>query len=95
MKVASLLIFDSRTSHFWLGSILTNVRQKLRASGFRFPDDANARVISGEEEGTFGWIAVNFLLQTFAKGPSATVGALDMGGASVRQHATCSACSMA
>ncbi|PKI84453.1 Ynd1p [Malassezia vespertilionis] len=44
------------------------------------------RVISGEEEGLFGWIAINYLMDGF-KDPSvgnATFGFLDMGGASTQ-----------
>jgi apyrase len=41
-------------------------------------------VISGEEEGTFGWVAVNYLQNTLSADPSTTIGALDMGGASTQ-----------
>lgn len=41
----------------------------------------HVRVITGEEEGMLGWLAVNYLMHEF--GPQAsTVGFLDMGGAS-------------
>ena len=39
------------------------------------------RIISGIEEGVYGWLSVNHLLNRFDYGKS-TVGALDMGGAS-------------
>jgi Golgi nucleoside diphosphatase len=50
----------------------------------------NIRIISGEEEGTFGWLSVNYLLKSFenmaafAKGHLQTYGFLDMGGASAQ-----------
>jgi apyrase len=45
----------------------------------------SARVISGVEEGVFGWIAVNFILGHLSHGgPFPTVGALDLGGASTQ-----------
>mmetsp|Transcript_32404 Transcript_32404/g.52434 ORF Transcript_32404/g.52434 Transcript_32404/m.52434 type:complete len:520 (+) Transcript_32404:82-1641(+) len=50
----------------------------------------NARIISGEEEGVFGWIQLNFLLGIIgargdlAKEKAKTVTAFDLGGASVQ-----------
>lgn len=41
------------------------------------------RVISGTEEGVFGWVSVNHLLGNFVN-KRKTVGALDMGGASMQ-----------
>ena len=44
-----------------------------------------ARVISGEEEGVYGWITVNYLSGTLMHASSQTAyGALDMGGASTQ-----------
>ncbi|XP_019619721.1 PREDICTED: LOW QUALITY PROTEIN: ectonucleoside triphosphate diphosphohydrolase 1-like [Branchiostoma belcheri] len=44
-----------------------------------------AKVISGEEEGVFGWISVNFLRGVFdSNRDTTTYGALDMGGASTQ-----------
>ncbi len=63
--------------------ILASVRQFLSQSGFLFKD-SNARVISGEEEGAFGWVAVNYLKNTLTGEPGQTFGALDMGGASTQ-----------
>ncbi|WFD26030.1 apyrase [Malassezia nana] len=48
------------------------------------PDSAcsgHVRVISGEEEGLFGWLAINYLMRGFEPG-SRPYGFLDMGGAS-------------
>lgn len=47
--------------------------------------ESSARVISGEEEGVYGWIAVNYTLGHLEHGgPFPTVGALDLGGASTQ-----------
>lgn len=63
---------------------------------FSLPDCAeNIRVITGEEEGLYGWIAVNYLMDGFDKHDhsttgtdaareSSTYGFLDMGGASAQ-----------
>ncbi|WFD30872.1 apyrase [Malassezia sp. CBS 17886] len=78
-----------RTMHFYTGT------------GAADPDDVNSacggdvRVISGEEEGLLGWIAVNYLMGGFcasnaeldgsdAGSASHTFGFLDMGGASTQ-----------
>jgi len=56
------------------------------SSGFRFDDVSWARIISGEEEGGYGWLAVNWLLGSWQDRATAatTVGALDLGGASTQ-----------
>ncbi len=72
-------------------AIMTDVRNFLsnpQNSPFFFKP-TQARVISGEEEGVFGWLAVNYLngrLEAAPQGLHApvTVGALDMGGASTQ-----------
>ncbi|PHJ23662.1 gda1 cd39 (nucleoside phosphatase) family protein [Cystoisospora suis] len=43
-----------------------------------------ARVISGEEEGVYGWLAANSVRGSLSDEPEKTVGALDMGGASMQ-----------
>lgn len=51
------------------------------------PCGSSIRIISGEEEGLFGWIAVNYLMDGFAsheENHRATYGFLDMGGASTQ-----------
>ena len=50
------------------------------------PCGSSVRIITGEEEGLFGWIAVNYLMDGFS-GPNldhTTYGFLDMGGASTQ-----------
>lgn len=50
------------------------------------PCGSSVRIISGEEEGLFGWIAVNYLTDGFSgpQGQGTTYGFLDMGGASTQ-----------
>ncbi|KAG6816694.1 hypothetical protein H0H87_003782 [Tephrocybe sp. NHM501043] len=50
------------------------------------PCGSSVRIITGEEEGLFGWIAVNYLMNGFtgAKQDRTTYGFLDMGGASTQ-----------
>ncbi|CAG5120552.1 unnamed protein product, partial [Candidula unifasciata] len=57
--------------------------------GFRikhFPGRKNVGILSGEEEGVFSWIALNYLLGNFAKDrpDNETVGLLEMGGGSTQ-----------
>lgn len=54
----------------------------LKKSPFKVKKEY-VRVISGTEEGVFGWVSVNHLLGNFGNGKK-TVGALDMGGASLQ-----------
>lgn len=50
------------------------------------PCGSSVRIITGEEEGLFGWIAVNYLMDGFTgrSSDSTTYGFLDMGGASTQ-----------
>ena len=50
------------------------------------PCGSSVRIITGEEEGLFGWIAVNYLMDGFSGSSSdhTTYGFLDMGGASTQ-----------
>ena len=50
------------------------------------PCGSSVRIITGEEEGLFGWIAVNYLMDGFTRRSSdrTTYGFLDMGGASTQ-----------
>ena len=68
------------------------IRTELTASAFRFEWEW-ARVISGEEEALYAWIAVNSFMKTFStKGiirerfgdHTRTHGAIDLGGASIQ-----------
>lgn len=67
-------------------NVLDDVRDYLRQCPFYF-QDTHAYVITGEEEGIFGWLAVNYHMGNFQGNmvdASNTVGALDLGGASVQ-----------
>ncbi|PFH37604.1 GDA1/CD39 (nucleoside phosphatase) family protein [Besnoitia besnoiti] len=67
-------------------AVMANLREALMdptLNPFRF-HPAWARVISGEEEGIYGWLAVNSVRGSLSADPEKTVGALDMGGASTQ-----------
>ncbi|XP_030309280.1 ectonucleoside triphosphate diphosphohydrolase 1 isoform X3 [Calypte anna] len=72
--------------------VLSSVEKTLRSAPFNFQ---GARIISGQEEGAYGWITINYLLGNFKqsgwtkllhslKSISETSGALDLGGASTQ-----------
>ncbi|KAK7164517.1 hypothetical protein R3I94_003043 [Phoxinus phoxinus] len=70
--------------------ILKEVEDKLKTYPFSFK---GATILSGEDEGAFGWVTVNYLLENYIKygfvgqwlSPARdTVGALDLGGASTQ-----------
>ncbi|CAI5666411.1 ectonucleoside triphosphate diphosphohydrolase 2 isoform X1 [Oreochromis aureus] len=70
--------------------ILKEVGQKIQSYPF---DYRGAAILSGKEEGAYGWVTVNYLSENFIKygfeghwfSPSRpTVGALDLGGASTQ-----------
>lgn len=60
--------------------LMLETRRYLETSGFLFHPQY-ARILSGEEEGVFGWMAVNYLLGNFNMNgdTNVTVGALDLG----------------
>ncbi|PAA92306.1 hypothetical protein BOX15_Mlig032902g1, partial [Macrostomum lignano] len=62
------------------------VVEVLRKSPFLVPaaDDRAVRVISGREEAEYGWVSVNFLMDTFDQPGGETYGMLDMGGGSTQ-----------
>ncbi len=66
-------------------SIMIATRKYFAHSGFYFKD-IFSKILSGEEEGLFGWIAANYLLGHFKPESSLleTFGALDLGGASTQ-----------
>lgn len=63
-------------------AILAVIRSTLAEYPLVF-EDSYASVITGEDEGVFGWVTVNYLLDTLGE-PRETLGALDLGGASTQ-----------
>ncbi|XP_041706902.2 ectonucleoside triphosphate diphosphohydrolase 2 [Coregonus clupeaformis] len=70
--------------------VLKEVGQKIQSYPFNY---RGAAILSGQEEGAYGWVTVNYLLENFIKygfvgrwlSPGRqTVGALDFGGASTQ-----------
>ncbi|XP_004593489.2 ectonucleoside triphosphate diphosphohydrolase 2 [Ochotona princeps] len=70
--------------------VLAAVTQVLEQSPFDF---RGARILSGQDEGVFGWVTANYLLENFIKygwvgrwfrPRKGTLGALDLGGASTQ-----------
>ncbi|CAH1783850.1 unnamed protein product [Owenia fusiformis] len=78
--------------------ILSSVRQTIQSYPFKVSNSlSQVRIITGAEEGVFGWITVNFLFGSFgnfkpsvwldlqpSQNAEETLGALDMGGASTQ-----------
>ena len=68
-------------------AILVEVRRSLAATDFNFTYQEDwARVISGSDEGAYGWVTANYLKGILFRddAPSHVVGALDLGGASLQ-----------
>ncbi len=60
---------------------LAAIREYLGSTPFA---PAEARLITGAEEGRYGWVAVNYLLGRLGPDEPSTVGALDLGGVSTQ-----------
>ncbi|XP_033102843.1 ectonucleoside triphosphate diphosphohydrolase 1-like [Anneissia japonica] len=75
------------------------VRKYLRNTMLEFLNDNDARIIDGSEEGVSGWIMLNYVMETLEESPKSlaryvrslyttvepkTIGALDLGGASMQ-----------
>lgn len=63
--------------------IIRTVLMDVNVNPFHFLPDY-ARVISGEEEGIYGWLSVNNALNTIFSSAHETFGAIDLGGASTQ-----------
>ncbi|XP_051788265.1 ectonucleoside triphosphate diphosphohydrolase 8-like isoform X1 [Erpetoichthys calabaricus] len=71
--------------------VLAEVAKFIQLYPFDF---RGARIISGDEEGAYGWVTINYLLQSFIKctfegkwklpTSAKTLGAMDLGGASTQ-----------
>jgi apyrase len=64
-------------------AIYANVRSYIRANYAFSLSDQNVRTITGEQEGLFGWLDVNYLQKNFLHPPK-TIGSIDMGGSSTQ-----------
>jgi len=62
-------------------ALMNKIRSYIHSSGFKF-SDAQAHVLSGEEEAMFNWVTVNYL-NWLEGGDGLSVGVLDLGGASL------------
>uniref|UniRef100_A0A3B4AXB7 Ectonucleoside triphosphate diphosphohydrolase 1 n=1 Tax=Periophthalmus magnuspinnatus TaxID=409849 RepID=A0A3B4AXB7_9GOBI len=71
-----LLKYNSTASD----QVFQAVSESLQKSPFSFQ---GARILSGQEEGAFGWVTVNYLDDRLKQGLE-TTGALDLGGASTQ-----------
>ncbi|MBN3278443.1 ENTP1 diphosphohydrolase, partial [Polyodon spathula] len=60
--------------------VLSSVEKTLSSFPFEF---LGARIITGQDEGAYGWVTVNYLMGNF-KQTTETLGALDLGGASTQ-----------
>lgn len=81
--------------HEQQNQILTNVRTGIASNfNFHFPE-GNLEIISGKQEGIYQWLAINYVLDKFEQPANdhisegnferpKTVGAIDMGGASMQ-----------
>ncbi|KWU43586.1 hypothetical protein RHOSPDRAFT_19392 [Rhodotorula sp. JG-1b] len=94
LATAGMRLLPARQQQNVLSAACSYIRD---AFPFHLPDcDQQIRIISGEEEGLYGWIAVNYLMDGFDKHEqhaddgggrrklSSTYGFLDMGGASTQ-----------
>ncbi|KAJ6501990.1 nucleoside phosphatase family-domain-containing protein [Mycena sanguinolenta] len=63
--------------------LVTHSEFKIEDPSDAGPCGSSVRIITGEEEGLFGWIAVNYLMDGFLESQT-TYGFLDMGGASTQ-----------
>uniref|UniRef100_A0A8D0H1E6 Ectonucleoside triphosphate diphosphohydrolase 2 n=1 Tax=Sphenodon punctatus TaxID=8508 RepID=A0A8D0H1E6_SPHPU len=80
----------NRTDHQTSNSVLRAVTSTLQSYPFEF---RGAKILSGADEGVFGWVTANYLLENFIKYGwigrwihpiKSTLGAMDLGGASTQ-----------
>lgn len=66
--------------------VMQEVRKFFRTkhNPFAFERDEQARVLSGEEEGAFGWLSLNRQKAQISPDPHTTYGSLDIGGGSMQ-----------
>uniref|UniRef100_UPI00398E4739 ectonucleoside triphosphate diphosphohydrolase 1 n=1 Tax=Pristiophorus japonicus TaxID=55135 RepID=UPI00398E4739 len=75
----------SLQNHTQSERLLHSVEEFISFYPFNFQ---GARIINGQDEGAFGWITINYLMENFlqdsAEGNPETLGAMDLGGASTQ-----------
>eukprot|EP00124_Ichthyophonus_hoferi_P000626 Ihof_evm19s24 gene=Ihof_evmTU19s24 len=64
--------------------LLEQVRILFRNSPFLFREDSWVSMMSGEDEGAYAWVTVNYLRKLLGKSPAQTSGVLDLGGGSTQ-----------
>lgn len=64
--------------------ILEHVRDFLKQYPFSF-SLSDVKILSGQDEGAFSWLTLNYLLGNLGKPYDQTVAAIDLGGGSVQQ----------
>ena len=57
-------LFNSEVNATESKQVLKEVEKKMRSYPFKFKE---AAILSGQEEGAYGWVTVNYLLENFAK----------------------------
>lgn len=57
-------VSPSLTNNTESDEILKEVRAKMKAYPFKF---RGATILSGQEEGAYGWVTVNYMLENFIK----------------------------
>ena len=69
--------------------IIKVVRDTIKNSSFLFPEDQNAEVITGQDEGLYGWITTNYLSNILSENEKEKkivkepYGVMDLGGSSM------------
>ena len=84
LATAGMRLIPPEKQDLILNNLYDNISQKY---SFYFPED-NLEIISGIQEGIYQWLAINYVLDKFGHDPGQnrhpTVGAIDMGGASMQ-----------
>ncbi|KAM3129195.1 hypothetical protein pb186bvf_018670 [Paramecium bursaria] len=65
----------------WQVKIIDHIRRMFQLSGFLFDNLQWARILTGQEEGAYLWLSVNYLLDSLKKETALTI---DLGGASTQ-----------
>ena len=66
-------------------AIINEVQTQLQASPFLVTSPDSVSVISGQDEGIYAWVSINFLLGRFqSKFHDKTIPIMEMGGASLQ-----------